>query len=111
LFESGVHFRGLWCFAAPKEEEKDNCEITGSKGRISVSIFGDPQITVTKNGISSKTTFPKLEHVQQPMIEKVVKYFLGEGPNPSPAEEGVEVMRILEAFTRNTKSNAFSAIA
>lgn len=104
LFESGVHFQGIWCFAAPKEEEKDSCEITGSNGKISLSIFGEPQLTVIKNGISSKITFDKLDHVQQPMIEKVVQYFLGQGSNPSPAEEGVEVMRIIDAFTTNTKA-------
>jgi len=33
------------------------------------------------------------------MIEKVVEYFLGEGSNPCSAENGVEVMRLLDAFT------------
>jgi hypothetical protein len=33
------------------------------------------------------------------MIEAVVAYFLGENTNPCPAEDGVEVMRLIEAFT------------
>lgn len=101
MFENGVIFQGLWCFAAPKDEEKDRCEITGSEGKISFSVFGEPEITVVKNGESSKITFEKLQHVQQPMIEKVVSYFLGKGQNPSPAEDGVEVMRIMDLFTTN----------
>lgn len=101
MFENGVIFQGLWCFAAPKDEEKDRCEITGSEGKISFSVFGEPEITVVKNGDSSKITFEKLQHVQQPMIEKVVSYFLGKGQNPSPAEDGVEVMRIMDLFTTN----------
>ncbi|MCW3110965.1 MAG: oxidoreductase [Segetibacter sp.] len=99
IFENGILFQGLWCFAAPKEEEKDSCEITGSDGKISFSVFGEPEIVVTKKGKTSKITFEKLQHVQQPMIEKVVSYFLNEGENPSPAEEGVEVMRIMDVFT------------
>jgi hypothetical protein len=37
------------------------------------------------------------------MIEKVVEYFLGQSPNPCSAEEGVEVMKMMEAFTRKGK--------
>ena len=99
IFENGVLFQGLWCFTVPEEEALDLCEITGSKGKMSLSIFGEPEITITKNGKSSKISFQKLEHVQQPMIEKVVQYFLGEIENPSSASEGVEVMRIIDAFT------------
>jgi hypothetical protein len=33
------------------------------------------------------------------MIEKVVQYFLGVGKNPASAEEGVEVMNLMAAFT------------
>ncbi|HEX8462543.1 MAG TPA: Gfo/Idh/MocA family oxidoreductase [Segetibacter sp.] len=101
LFESGVIFQGLWCFSVPKEEEKDTCEIIGSTGKMSFSIFGDPKITLTQNGKEQIIQFEKLEHVQQPMIEKVVKYFLGDGENPSSAEDGVIVMKLLDAFTSN----------
>jgi hypothetical protein len=37
------------------------------------------------------------------MIEKVVEYFLGRGPNPCSAEEGVEVMKMMAAFTRRRR--------
>ena len=99
LFETGVIFQGLWCFNVAKEDAIDKCEIVGSKGKISLSIFGEPEIRITKNGKTSKLTFQKLAHVQQPMIERVVKYFLGESENPCPAETGVEVMEIMETLT------------
>jgi predicted dehydrogenase len=99
LFENKVLFQGLWCFNVPIEEAADKCEFVGSKGKISLSIFGEPEITILIDGKFTKITFTKLEHVQEPMIEKVVAYFLGEGDNPAPPEEGVEVMRLMEAFT------------
>jgi len=34
------------------------------------------------------------------MIEKCVEYFLDQAPNPCSAETGVEVMRIIDEFTR-----------
>ncbi len=44
--------------------------------------------------------FDELEHVQQPMINAVVKYFLDKGPNPSTAESAVDTMRIIDAFVK-----------
>lgn len=99
LFENGILFKGLWCFSVPEEEAKDTCEIIGSEGRITFSVFGEPEIAVAKKGKVSTIHFERLEHVQQPMIEKVVQYFLGKGENPCGGEDGVEVMRIMEVFT------------
>jgi len=100
LFENGAVFNGLWCFSVPEEEAKDSCEIIGSEGKISFSVFGKAQIAVIKKGKTSTIHFEKLEHVQQPMIEKVVQYFSGKGENPCRAEDGAEVMRIMEVFTK-----------
>jgi hypothetical protein len=44
--------------------------------------------------------FEGLQHVQQPMIQKVVAYFSGEGENPCSGEEGVDVMEMIDDFTR-----------
>lgn len=98
-FDDGVIFQGLWCFTVGIAEEKDICEIIGSQGKISFSVFGDYTITVTRNGSSETLYFNKLEHVQQPMINKVTEYFLNEGSNPCSAEDGVEVMRIIDVFS------------
>ena len=96
-------FNGSWSFTVAAEERRDFCEIIGSEGAICFSIFDYKQITIRKNGSEEVVPFSGLEHVQQPMIEKVVQYFLDEGPNPCPAEEGVEVMRLMEAFTGEKK--------
>lgn len=98
LFESGVLFNGLWCFTAPAEEVTDRCEIIGSEGKITFPVFGN-RVTVLKNGTEEVFDFDRLPHVQQPMIEQVVNYFMDQGPNPCPACEGAEVMRVLDAFT------------
>jgi predicted dehydrogenase len=99
LFKSGVVFQGLWRFNCSEQEEKDVCKITGSEGEISFSVFGEQKIVINKNGDTQDISFTPPGHVQQPMIEKVVKYFLDEGANPCSAEDGVEVMQLLDAFT------------
>jgi predicted dehydrogenase len=99
LFKSGIVFDGLWCFNVDENEEKDLCEIVGSKGKISFAVFGEPKIMTTVEGKKENFLFDTLQHVQQPMIEKVVDYFLDKGANPCSADEGVKVMELMEGLT------------
>ena len=98
LFKNGVLFNGLWCFSVPENEAQDTCTIIGSEGKISFAVFGDSVEITTENNIE-KQVFEMPEHIQQPMIEKVVQYFLDEGENPCDGNTGVEVMRIIDAFS------------
>jgi predicted dehydrogenase len=98
-FEEDIIFNGVWCFSASLDSEADICEIIGSRGSISFGIFKHQQITLTSDGSQEVFTFESLEHVQQPMIEAVVRYFLDESSNPCSPEDGVRVMRLIESFT------------
>lgn len=100
VFDSGIILNGLWCFTVAEDEVKDVCEIIGSEGRISFEFFGS-DIEVSKNGQIDSYHLPYPPHVQQPMIEEVVKYFLGAAPNPCPAEEATVVMRWMDMMTTN----------
>lgn len=100
LFESGVAFSGIWSFSVPAAEEKDLCEIIGTKGKICFSIFNMTKIAVTINGETEVFSFDPLQHVQQPMIEQTVNYFLRKAGNPCNAEDGVLVMQWMEMFTK-----------
>lgn len=99
LFKRGILFSGIWCFNVADQDEKDNFEIVGSEGKISFSIFGNHEAVITKNGKTEKISFEIPQHVQQPMIEKVVEYFLDKGDNPNRAEDGVKVMQLIDKFT------------
>ncbi len=98
-FENNVVFNGLWCFSTPKSEQADSCEIVGSKGKITFSVFGQ-YIKVNVEGKEELLNFEPLQHVEQPMIEQVVAYFRGEGENPCSAEEALKTMKIMDAFTK-----------
>jgi predicted dehydrogenase len=98
LFESGVIFNGSWCFTS--FESEDICEIIGSKGKIRFPVFGQEIILQ----IGSKFEIIKPEfpaHVQQPMIEKVVNYFLEKAPNPCSGLEAIETMKVMDTFCGN----------
>ncbi len=101
LFTNKILFNGLWCFTVPQEETKDYCEIIGSEGKLSFSIFRHNKLLVDIKGEKKELSFEIPVNIQQPMIEKVVEYFLDKGPNPCAATDGVEVMRLIETFTKN----------
>lgn len=98
LFENGVGFSGSWCFNAPTPT--DYCEIIGTNGKISFSIFSGHTITLTSaENIITTIDFDPLQHVQQPMIDKTVRYFLDQVDNPCSGEEGAEIMRLMGEMT------------
>lgn len=97
LFANKVLFNGAWCFTA--SVQKDRCEIIGSEGTICFSVFEQKPVVLIKDGKETVFEFDKLQHVQQPMIEKVVQYFLGLADNPCTAKDGATVMKMMEAFT------------
>ena len=99
LFKNGIQFSGVWCFNVSPADEKDSCEIIGDKGNIRFSFFEHQPVTLTINGNTESFSFDSLQHVQQPMIEQVVNYFLNEAPNPCSAKEGVEVMKLIDLLT------------
>jgi predicted dehydrogenase len=95
LFKNGVKFSGNWDFNA--SEDKDNCTIYGEKGSISFSFYGD-EIIVSVEGNKERYLFSNPSHVQQPMIEKTVGYFLGKNENPCSVEEATIVTIIMDVF-------------
>lgn len=99
LFRSGVIMQGNWCFTVASGLDRDHCEIIGTHGKIEFGFFDYRPITLWQNGKVETFSFEPLQHVQQPMIEQVVKYFRGEAPNPNPARDGVAVMSMMDKLT------------
>ncbi len=100
LFENGIVFQGNWCFSIANITEEDTCEIIGEQGKISFSFFNQAPLIVHANGMQQVYEFSPLQHVQQPMIERVVQYFLGNTTNPCCGEEGITIMQWLDAIAK-----------
>ncbi len=99
LFPGNIPFEGLWYFNADHQSRNlDRCEIYGSEGMISFSLFGS-DVEVSRKGRDEHLVFDNPPHVQQPMIASAVDYFLGKGPNLCSLEEGIEVMAILDGIS------------
>ncbi|MDP5104607.1 MAG: Gfo/Idh/MocA family oxidoreductase [Polaribacter sp.] len=97
-FKNGVQFRGIWNFNSTEKEVKDECKIYGEKGTITFSFYGENVLLSTAQK-SEVFSFKNPIHIQQPMIEQTVNFFLGKETNPCSIENGVAVMKILDRFT------------
>ncbi len=97
IFENNIVLSGTWCFNA--HEQSDSCVIIGSTGSIRFSFFNGNSIQLVTNNGRENFNFELLQHVQQPMIARVVQYFLGSDDNPCPGHEAAETMRWINEMT------------
>ena len=98
IFGNNVSFNGVWDFTVSTEDEQDICEIIGTKGTLQFPIFSDG-CKLKLEGETKELSFAPMQHVQQPMIEQVVNYFLEKGPNPCSANDALIVMEMLDKIT------------
>ncbi len=99
LFKNQLVFTGTWSFNVASENQADSCEIVGSLGRITFSIFGNSVVVNTAAG-EKELVFDHPENIQLPMISQTVDYFMDRAPNPSSIEEALVLMRIIDEFSK-----------
>jgi hypothetical protein len=63
------------------------------------SFYGE-KVFLTSNKEKEIFNFTNPKHVQQPMIEAAVNYFLSKEKNPCTVREGLEVMKVIDSFIK-----------
>lgn len=98
FFDNNIVFRGCWCFCVAPCAMSEHLIITGTKGTVSAPFFGNEVRHCTDE---KETVIPieNPENIQLPMIQAVTNYFLGQGDNPCPTADGMQVMQIIDKFT------------
>jgi predicted dehydrogenase len=96
-----VLFNGTWCFTTSEGKEEEFFEIQGSEGSLRFAVFGHA-LTIERNGVIETEKFDPPQHIQQPMIEKIVPYFLGIADNPCSAADAIQSMEMMEQFAYGT---------
>ncbi|MFT3749166.1 MAG: Gfo/Idh/MocA family oxidoreductase [Agriterribacter sp.] len=98
-FENGIVGNGSWCYTVNKEQRIDQGQFIGSKGKITFSFFSPAKIKVeTAEGIAEYDV-PYPDHVQQPLLETIVKELRGEGKCPSTGKTGARANLIMDYIT------------
>ena len=95
-FEQNILFTGTWGFAMPANMKRDQCEIIGDKASLTFNFFGTEGILKMSTGDIQKFVHPI--HIQQPMIEQVVQYFLGHANNPCSIDDALMSLAVMQNF-------------
>ena len=78
-FDNGLVGSGSWCFVADESAREDCIEIVGDKGMLSFSVFTYSPIVLHDVDGCQEYSVPNPEHVQQPLIEEIVRHLQGTG--------------------------------
>lgn len=96
-FNNNIIFNGNWNFTMPFFLKEDSCEIIGENGKIQFAFFGNSVKCIVDQN-EEIFSFQHPAHIQQPMIEKVVNYYLGEGENPCSVSDALKSLEVMESF-------------
>lgn len=96
---SGVVLQGRWHFAVAAAQTRDQCEIIGTAGRLTINFFGQQILRVCNAQGEQEIVIPNPPHIQQPMIEQVNQYFRGARDNPCSISEAQRVMQLIDTFS------------
>ncbi|MCB0658669.1 MAG: gfo/Idh/MocA family oxidoreductase, partial [Saprospiraceae bacterium] len=89
--------QGMWCFTTGVTSRIEQTRIVGDGGEISFAYFGDPTVTLRRDGHPDEVfTFAYPPHIQQPLIQSIVATLQGVGSCPSTGESGARTNWVME---------------
>ena len=96
IFDNGIIGSGLWCFSSDWDE--DVIEITGEKGRITLSTFAQTPVRLFHDGKPAVWEIAHPPHIQQPHIQSIVNELNGKGRCPCHGEDGARTARVMDTI-------------
>lgn len=98
VYNKNILLNGLWSFNVPPGAAEERCKIIGEHGMLVFSFFGKPLVEIYSKDKKEVLEFPFPEHIQQPMIESVVKFFQNKGANPCSLQEAMVSLKMIEQY-------------
>lgn len=95
--KDNILINGVWLFNVHNNSTEDSCQIIGENGFVEFSFFNAPKLKIMLNNNENIVNFSNPEHIQQPMISSVVRYFMGKEENPCSLEEALISMKMLDS--------------
>ena len=92
--KSGVPGVAAWNFASGVRE--DAIRITGTKGRLTLSTFGNEPLRLETAAGANEFNLPNPPHVQQPLIQMIVDELRGKGRSPSTGRTARRTSRVID---------------
>jgi 1,5-anhydro-D-fructose reductase (1,5-anhydro-D-mannitol-forming) len=99
VFENGAHGTGLWCFDAWADTDLN--EMAGTRGKVEFSTFGTEPARVTTDQGVRELIAEHPAHVQQPLIQTIVKELAGLGVCPSTGDTALRTARVMDQMVQS----------
>jgi predicted dehydrogenase len=101
VFENGILGSGNWCFTSAVTSRIDQIQIYGSTGKISFETFGKGEFFLEVDGEKvEKFSFELPKHIQQPLIETIVRDLLGTDNCPSTGRSAARTNWVMDELTK-----------
>jgi 1,5-anhydro-D-fructose reductase (1,5-anhydro-D-mannitol-forming) len=99
IHENGITGNGNWNFGSNKREDK--VEITGSKGKISFSVFENDIILLSNEEGETELFIAHPENVQLHHVERIREHLLGNSVHPSSGFSAVHTSWVMDSILGN----------
>ena len=96
MFKSNIVGTGTWCFTMEKGKQLDRTEIVGSLGKLVFSFFEPKPIQVILHNGTQEYEIKYPQHVQQALIDSVVKDINESGVCISTGESAARTNAIMQ---------------
>lgn len=107
-FGSDLPGTGRWCYCAGVDREY--VEVVGQRGLLRFNVYGNEGLHLECGSAAESIAAANPLHIQQPLIETIVRQLTGRGACPSTGESGARtgaVMdRFLEEYRRRNRDDA-----
>ena len=101
VFQQGIRGEGHWDFACSQPDTKDEIIITGDEGYVKFSTFDHARIegvSERMGQISEEFILP--DHIQMPLVKKIVAELRGEGECPSKGETAIRTTMLMDKICK-----------
>lgn len=98
--ESGIIGTGSWCFVVDESEVKDEIQIIGEKGSITLSCFQLGPVKLRTDKSEQEFSFSNPEHISHNLVKQVVDELRGVGKSVSTGVSGARTSWVLEEIVK-----------
>ncbi len=103
--ESGVVGTGSWCFVVDESSVKDEIEIIGEFGSISLPCYQHGKVKVNTKSGTEELEFKNPEHIQQNLVKQIVDELRGVGKCVSTGISAARTSCVLEEIVKKYYSS------
>jgi len=98
-FKNGIIGSGTWCYVA--DQEINEVQIVGEKGRIIYDGLSGKSFTLIKDGVEETFEFEEFDHVAMAYQQAVVNELIGKEKSHANFDEAINLVKMTDMLLSN----------